>query len=89
MTDQREPVIVTLRSGATHVARTSYDPTRAIVTLACAPARSYPIADVIVAPVTRGVGCPECARIRRAYRNAQRQLNLFKWDSPVPHWVQS
>lgn len=87
MTD-REPVIVTLRSGATHLARTSYDSARSVVTLACAPARSYPIEDVITAPVTRGVGCVACARIRRAYRNAQRQLNLFKWDSPIPHWVE-
>lgn len=88
---EREPVIVTLRNGATHLARTSYDSARSVVTLACAPARSYPIADVITAPVgARGVGCRDCARIRRAYRNARRQLNLFvsHWDSPIPHWVE-
>jgi len=85
----REPVIVILRNGATHLARLLDDAQRA--ELACAPIRSYSAADVIVSPVTaRNLGCRDCARIRAAYRNARRQLHLFDphWESPIPHWVQ-
>lgn len=70
-----DPIVVTLRTGATHLAVPSVV-APGMVYLSCAFHRSYRREDVIVSPVLRSIGCAECKVIRRRYIDSLRQLAL-------------